>query len=76
MNIRTLILDDDPNSRLAARTALADYPEVEIVSEFEKSGELFAFLEGRTAHLLFLDIELYEEMGFGWRGGLRRSIRS
>ena len=63
MKIRTLILDDDPNSRLAARMALADYPEVEVVSEFEKSGELLAFLEGRTAHLLFLDIELYEKNG-------------
>ena len=71
MKIRTLILDDDPNSRLAARMALADYPEVEVVSEFEKSGELFAFLEGRTAHLLFLDIELYEEMGFEVAGRLK-----
>ena len=64
MKILTLILDDDANSRIAARTALSEYPELEIVSEFGSSEELFAFLEGHTAHLLFLDIELYEEMGF------------
>lgn len=64
MNIRTLILDDDANSRLAARTALADYEDIEIVGSFSSGKELFDFLEQDQAHLLFLDIELNEEVGF------------
>ena len=64
MNIRTLILDDDENSRLAACTALADYEEIEIVGCFSHSEELVDFLQSQTAHVLFLDIELDGELGF------------
>lgn len=64
MNIRTLILDDDSNSRIAACTALAEFSDIEIVGQFSQSKELFSFLENNSAHLLFLDIELNEEMGF------------
>lgn len=71
MNIRTVILDDDANSRLAAYTALNAYPEIEIVGNFTRSGELFAFLEDHPAHLLFLDIELKEETGFNVAQRLR-----
>ena len=64
MNIRTLILDDDADSIAAAATALSTYSEIEIVGRFSHSKELFEFLENHMAHLLFLDIELDEEMGF------------
>ncbi len=64
MNIRTVILDDDSSSVTAASTALSVYPEIEIIGCFSHSKELFDFLEGHTAHLLFLDIELDGEMGF------------
>lgn len=72
MNICTLILDDDANSRLAACTALAAYPELEIVGSLSDSKELFAFLSGHSAHLLFLDIELDKETGFAVARRLRR----
>lgn len=71
MNIRTILLDDDANSRIAASTALAAYPEIEMIAEFEKGSDLFSFLEGNTAHLLFLDIELNQEMGFDIASRLR-----
>lgn len=71
MNIRTLILDDDANSRRAACTALAEFPEIEIIGQFSRSSELFDYLENNSAHLLFLDIELDEEMGFSVAQRLR-----
>ena len=64
MTIRTLILDNDIHSALAARTALAEYPELEIAGVFQRGEELFRYLEGDSAHLLFLDIELDGESGF------------
>lgn len=64
MNIKTLILDDDINSRLAAHTALSSHSDIDIREEFSKSSELFAFLERETADLLILDIELEGENGF------------
>lgn len=71
MNIRTLILDDDPNSRLAAATALAKHSEIELAGSFSNSGELFEFLEKDFAQLLFLDIELNGETGFAAARRLR-----
>lgn len=64
MSIRTVILDDDANSRRAACTELAEFPEIEIIGQFSHSSELFDYLENHSVHLLFLDIELDEEMGF------------
>ncbi|MDE6751789.1 MAG: LytTR family DNA-binding domain-containing protein [Eubacterium sp.] len=64
MSIRTLILDDDANSRRAACTELSEFSEIEVVGQFSESSELFGFLESNSANLLFLDIELNEEMGF------------
>ena len=71
MSIRTIILDDEPNSRLAAGTALADYPEIELVGSFSHSNELFDFLKNDSAPLLFLDIELNRETGFNVAQRLR-----
>ena len=71
MNIRTLILDDDANSRRAACTALAEFADIEIIGQFSHSSELFDYLENNSAHLLFLDIELDEEMGFSVAQRLR-----
>jgi two-component system LytT family response regulator/two-component system response regulator LytT/LytT family two-component system response regulator NatR len=72
MNIRTLILDDDIHSTVAACAALADYPEIEVVGRFSNSKELLTFLEAEPAHLLFLDIELEQEMGFSVAQRLRQ----
>lgn len=72
MNIRTLILDDDEHSRLAAAASLKAFPEVELVGSFGSGEELFSYLEEHTAHLLFLDIELAGETGFAIAGRLRR----
>ncbi len=62
--IRTVLLDDDPLSRQAARAMLAAYNDVAIIQEFSKSEELFAFLQREPVDLMFLDIELSGETGF------------
>lgn len=72
MKIKTMILDDDRNSRLAAKTALSKFDSIEITGEFENSEEMFEYLKTGSADLLFLDIELREEMGFDIAKQLRR----
>lgn len=62
--IRTVLLDDDPLSRQAARAMLAAYHDVVIIQECSTSTELFAFLQRESIDLLFLDIELDGETGF------------
>jgi len=61
--IRTVILDDDMNSQKAAMAALRTYNDIEIVANFKKSKELFAYLQNEVIDLLFLDIELDQELG-------------
>ena len=72
MRIRTLILDDDENSRLAARAALSAHADVELVGSFSRSSQLLEYLAAHPAHLLFLDIELDRESGFAVARRLRQ----
>ena len=69
--IRTVLLDDDPLSRQAARASLAAYEDVEIIGEFSDSASFFAFLKEESVDLLFLDIELDHETGFEIAGRMR-----
>ena len=62
--IRTWIVDDDPNSRLAAATALSACGDVEITGQFTCGSELLEALSRDRAQLLILDIELGQELGF------------
>ncbi len=71
MKIRTLLLDDSPESRMAAETALAAFPDVEIAGRFSTGQALLDWLETDTAQLLFLDIELHQELGFSVARTLR-----
>lgn len=72
MNIRTILLDDDDNSRLAAEMALTKIPDVEVAGSFSTSSQLTDFLAEHTAHLLLLDIELDNETGFSIARMLRK----
>ena len=73
MTIKTLLLDDDIPSQKAACAALAAFPQIEIMGRFRTGEELFSYLEKNDAQLLFLDIELQEELGFQVAERLRRS---
>jgi DNA-binding LytR/AlgR family response regulator len=62
--IRTVLLDDDINSCAAAKAALALYEDVKVLDEFQNSSDFFDFLKLHSIDLVFLDIELHNEMGF------------
>lgn len=62
--IRTVILDDDVLSQKAALASLRMHDNVKIVGTFTSGADLFSFLKQNTVDLLFLDIELNEELGF------------
>lgn len=62
--IRTVLVDDDANSRRAAGAALREYGEICIVGEFGCGKDFFEFLRNNTVELVFLDIELEKESGF------------
>lgn len=69
--IRTVLLDDEALSRQAAKAALSQYEDIEIISEFSDSAALFAFLEKNAVDLMFLDIELDHETGFEIAGQMK-----
>lgn len=69
--IRTVLLDDDPLSRQAAKASLSAYSDVEIIREFSESRSFFAFLQEAPVDLLFLDIELDHETGFEIAGRMK-----
>lgn len=69
--IRTVLLDDDPLSRQAAKAALAGYPELAVIREFSESKAFFEFLKEEPVDLLFLDIELDHETGFEIAGRMK-----
>lgn len=63
-SIKTIILDNDANSRFAACRAFERYEDLSIEGAFGNIEELFEYLEENTVHLAFLDIELDGESGF------------
>lgn len=62
--IRTILLDDDENSRLAARMALKEFEDIQIVGEYDSSRNFYAEIDSLEPELLILDIELKDELGF------------
>ncbi|MCM1307290.1 MAG: LytTR family DNA-binding domain-containing protein [Butyrivibrio sp.] len=62
--IKTVLVDDDANSRRAAAAALKEYEDIEVAAELDCGDALFEYLESGGAELVFLDIELARETGF------------
>ena len=71
MNIRTIIVDDDLNSRRSAAAALSNESDFIIASECEDSDQLKKVLKRMPADLVILDIELDQESGFQVASWLR-----
>lgn len=63
--MNAIIVDDEPNSRLALRNILNDYhPHIKIVAEASSCLEAKKVIKNYTADLLFLDIDLPDGYGF------------
>jgi two-component system LytT family response regulator len=64
MNIRTLIVDDEPLARERVRTLLQAEPDVEIVGECGDGHEALSVLQEHAPDLLFLDVQMPGLGGF------------
>lgn len=64
MNIRTLIVDDEPLARKRIKRLLTEEPDIFIIGECGSGREAIKAIEGTPADLLFLDIQMPETGGF------------
>jgi two-component system, LytTR family, response regulator len=64
MNIRTLIVDDEPHAREGIRIRLKESPNIEIIGECSSGVEALEFIHELKPDLVFLDIQMPEMNGF------------
>ncbi|MCD6050311.1 MAG: yehT 1 [Verrucomicrobia bacterium] len=64
MNIRTLIIDDEPLARTRIRSLLAAESDVTVLAECANGSEAIEAVETHSPDLLFLDIQMPEVNGF------------
>jgi two-component system LytT family response regulator len=64
MQIRTLIVDDEPLARERIRALLADEPNVEMVGECANGREAVLAVQEQKPDLIFLDVQMPELDGF------------
>jgi two-component system LytT family response regulator len=64
MNLRVVIVDDEPLARERVRTFLADEPDVEIVAECGDGAEAVNRVEELRPDVLFLDVQMPRLNGF------------
>jgi two-component system LytT family response regulator len=63
--IRTLIVDDEPLSRELLRGMLAQEPDIDVIAEFADGREAVGGIRAGAPDLVFLDIQMPEQDGFG-----------
>ena len=68
--LRVLLVDDEPLARAKLRRLLSEEPEVEIVGEAGSAEEARRIVRAERPDLVFLDIQMPEEDGFGLIGSL------
>ncbi|MBI5216825.1 MAG: response regulator transcription factor [Ignavibacteriae bacterium] len=59
MNIKVLIVDDDPLGRQGMTSWLSDQDEIEVVGEASNETETFAFLEKQQPDIICMDVSLH-----------------
>jgi two-component system LytT family response regulator len=64
MNIRALIVDDEPLARQRLRDLLADESGIEVVGECGDGGSAVVAIEAQAPDLVFLDVQMPELDGF------------
>lgn len=65
MNIRTLIVDDEPLARDRLQKLLQDQPEITIVGQCSDGKEALKAVRDKKPDLVFLDVQMPELDGFG-----------
>ena len=73
MNIRTLIVDDEPLARARLRRFLAEHAEVEVIGESGNGKDAVEAIKKDTPDLVFMDIQMPEMTGFDAIGKLKSS---
>lgn len=64
MTLRTVVVDDEPLARQFLTLLLADYDDVEVITECDGGRETIAYLKSEPADLLFLDVQMPTVDGF------------
>lgn len=64
MNLRTLLVDDEPHSREHLAALLEEFPYVTVVGAAAGGAEAIAYLHQEAVNLVFLDIEMEDVNGF------------
>lgn len=64
MNIRALIVDDEPLARKRIKRLLAGEPDISVIGECGSGREAIAMIQEKSPDLLFLDIQMSEIGGF------------
>jgi len=64
MNIRALIVDDEPLARERVRGFLRDEPDIEIIGECANGAEAVEQLNRQNPDLVFMDVQMPELDGF------------
>ena len=65
MNIRALIVDDEPPARDLIATLLRDEPDLEVVGQCSNGRDAVAAIERLSPDLVFLDVQMPGLDGFG-----------
>jgi two-component system LytT family response regulator len=64
MNIRALVVDDEPLARKRITRLLADEPDISVIDECGTGSEAIKIIQEASPDLLFLDIQMPEVGGF------------
>jgi two-component system LytT family response regulator len=63
--VRAVVVDDEPAARDAVRTLLAEHQAVKLVGEAANGAEAVEVLRSTRPDLVFLDVQMPDEDGFG-----------
>lgn len=72
MNIRALIIDDEPLARKRIKSLLREEMDIELIGECASGREAIATVQKEAPDLLFLDIQMPEVDGFEVLHGIRQ----
>jgi len=64
MKFKTVILEDNLIAKITLENYCNNYPEIEFLESFETVQEAIIFVKKNTVDLVFLDIELKDDLGW------------